>query len=146
MPPQPLDLTLANEIVAGALGLARAGRMPPLAVVVVDLNGEAKAMQREDRASMYALEIARGKAWGCVANKAPGGRLAERARQNPNFMLNLAATAEGKFLPQRGGVLIRTEGGVLLGAVGASGGSGAEDEEVCIQGIKRAGLVPGSDW
>ena len=33
--------------------------------------------------------------------------LGNRAKTNPNFFLSLAATANGKFLPQTGGVLIK---------------------------------------
>ena len=53
----------------------------------------------------------------------------------------LAATAGGKFLPQIGGVLIRDASGAILGAAGASGGTGEEDEAVCAFGIEQAGLV-----
>ncbi|MBN1239852.1 MAG: heme-binding protein, partial [Gammaproteobacteria bacterium] len=54
----------------------------------------------------------------------------------------LAATAQGKFLPQPGGVLIRDADGRILGAAGASGGTGDEDEACCIAGIEAAGFVP----
>jgi uncharacterized protein GlcG (DUF336 family) len=68
--------------------------------------------------------------------------LAARAKDNPNFFITLAATAAGKFLPQIGGVLIRDAQGNILGAAGASGGTGEEDEAVCAYGIEQAGLVP----
>jgi len=69
--------------------------------------------------------------------------LAERAKGNPNFFVSLAATAEGKFLPQTGAVLVKDADGKLLGAVGASGGTGDEDEAICIAGVEAAGLVVG---
>jgi uncharacterized protein GlcG (DUF336 family) len=68
--------------------------------------------------------------------------LAKRAKDNPNFFITLAATAQGKFLPQTGGVLIRDAAGKILGAAGASGGTGEEDEAACAYGIEKAGLVP----
>ena len=52
----------------------------------------------------------------------------------------LAATAQGKFLAQTGAVLIKSADGKILGAVGASGGTGDEDEAVCADGVKAAGL------
>jgi len=55
--------------------------------------------------------------------------------------VTLAATAGGKFLPQTGAVLIRNAAGELLGAAGASGGTGEEDEAACKYGIEQAGLV-----
>ena len=69
--------------------------------------------------------------------------LAQRAKDNPNFFVSLAATADGKFLPQTGAVLVKNAAGDLLGAVGASGGTGDEDEALCIAGIEAAGLVAG---
>ena len=69
--------------------------------------------------------------------------LAGRAKDNPNFFTTLAATAGGKFLPQTGAVLIKNAAGEILGAVGASGGTGDEDEAICIAGVEAAGLVAG---
>jgi uncharacterized protein GlcG (DUF336 family) len=46
----------------------------------------------------------------------------------------------GRFLPQSASVLIRNAEGQVLGAAGASGGSGDEDESICVAGIEAAGL------
>ena len=54
----------------------------------------------------------------------------------------LAATAQGKFLPQPGAALIRDSEGTILGAAGASGATGEEDEASCVYGIEQAGLQP----
>ena len=71
---------------------------------------------------------------------APSRVLAERARENPNFFVALAATGNGKFLPQPGAVLIRNSAGEILGAAGASGGTGDEDEAACAAGVVAAGF------
>jgi uncharacterized protein GlcG (DUF336 family) len=55
----------------------------------------------------------------------------------------LASTAQGRFLPQTGAVVIKDAAGAVLGAVGASGGTGDEDELICTAGVTAAGLVPG---
>ena len=136
-----LTLQQANRIIEGALAKAREMKLKPLGVVVLDESGHLKAAQREDAASMFRIEIATGKAWGAVAMGASSRTLAARAKDNPNFFVTLAATAGGKFLPQTGAVLIRDASGELLGAAGASGGTGEEDEAVCIHGIEHAGLV-----
>ena len=136
-----LTLQQANRIIEGALAKAREMKLKPLSVVVLDESGHLKAAQREDSASMFRIEIATGKAWGAVAMGASSRTLAARAKDNPNFFVTLAATAGGKFLPQTGAVLIRDASGELLGAAGASGGTGEEDEAVCIHGIEHAGLV-----
>ena len=136
-----LTLQQANKIIEGALARAREMKIKPLGVVVVDDSGNVKAAQREDGASMFRFDVALGKAWASVAMGASSRALSKRAKDNPNFFITLAATAQGKFLPQTGGVLIRNEAGEILGAAGASGGTGEEDEAVCVHGIEGAGLA-----
>jgi len=135
-----LTLEQANRIVTEAIKAARSMKIPPVTVVVLDGSGHLKAMQREDGASMFRFEVARGKAWGAVGMGAASRVLADRAKENPNFFVALAATGEGKFLPQPGAVLIRDGDGNILGAAGASGGTGDEDEALCAQGVSNAGL------
>ena len=139
----PLTLEQANKIIAAAIAAARTMRIPPVAVVVLDSSGHLKAMQREDGASMFRFDVATGKAWGAVGMGAASRVLAERARENPNFFTTLAAAADGKFLPQPGAVLILNDAKEIIGAAGASGGTGDEDEEICAQGVRHAGLTPG---
>lgn len=140
--PARLSLEQANMIVTKAIERARELDYRPLSIVVLDDSGNLKAMQREDGASMFRFDVATGKAWASVAMGASSRALAERARDNPNFFITLAATADGKFLPQTGGVLIRNADGDILGAAGASGAAGEEDEAAVIYGIEQAGLVP----
>jgi len=136
----PIDLARANRIVTAALEAARAAGHKPMAVVVLDEGGHLKAAQREDGASMFLVDIATGKAWSAIGMVASSRDLAERAKGNPNFFVTLASTAHGRFLPQTGAVLIRDEAGNVIGAVGASGGSGDEDEAICIAGLRAAGF------
>jgi len=135
-----LTLKQANVILDKAIEKAREMKISPLCVVVLDESGYVKASQREDGASMFRFDVALGKAWASVAMGASSRALGNRAKGNPNFFLSLASTAEGKFLPQTGGVLIRNANGNIIGAAGASGGTGEEDEEACIFGIEQAGL------
>jgi len=137
-----LTLKQANAIIDEALVKAREMKIKPLAVVVLDESGNVKAAQREDGASMFRFDVAKGKAWAAVAMGASSRALAKRAKDNPNFFITLAATAQGRFLPQTGGVLIKGANGEVLGAAGASGGTGEEDEAVCVHGIEKSGLVP----
>lgn len=136
----PITLAQANQIIAAALAKSHEKRFQPMAVVVLDDSGNLRAAQREDGASMFRIDVATGKAWGAVGMGASSRTLSERAKANPNFFITLAATAHGRFLPQPGAVLIKDAAGTLLGAVGASGGSGDEDELICIAGVTAAGL------
>ena len=138
-----LELAVANALLGGALAASRAAGYRPMAVVVVDDAGNLKAVQREDGASMLRVDIAHGKAFACVAMGASSRQLAERARDNPQFFGSLAATAHGRFRAQTGAVLVKDAGGQVLGAIGASGGTGDQDEEICIAGVRAAGLAHG---
>lgn len=138
-----LTLSQANKIVEAALAKARQMKIKPLAVAVLDSSGHLKSLQREDEASMFRVDVAMGKAWAAVGMGASSRTLLARAKENPQFYGALAATAQGKFLPQTGAVLIKDAAGNILGAAGASGGTGDEDEAACIAGIEAAGLVAG---
>lgn len=136
-----LTLTQATSIIENTLAKAGELGLPPLAVVVLDAAGHLVAAQRQDGASMFRFDIALGKAWGAVAMGASSRELARRARENPNFYLTLASTAQGRFLPQPGAALVRDHDGAILGAVGASGATGDEDEACCVHGILAVGLA-----
>ena len=138
-----LTLANANAIIAGALAAARDAGHRPMAIVVLDDSGHLRAAQREDRASMFRVDIATGKAWAAVGMGVSSRVLAERAAGNPNFFVALASTADGRFLAQAGAVTIVGNDGIVFGAVGASGGTGDEDEAICIAGVVAAGFGHG---
>jgi uncharacterized protein GlcG (DUF336 family) len=142
--PMPsLTLAQANQILAAAVANARSSGYKPMGIAVLDDAGNLKAFASEDGASMFRFDIARGTAWAAVGMGASSRVLAQRAKDNPNFFVALASTAGGKFLPQPGAVLIKDAQGAILGAVGASGGTGDEDEAICMAGVAAAGLVSG---
>lgn len=138
-----LTLAQANQIIAGALAHSKQAGYQPMGVAVLDASGNLKAFASEDGASMFRFDIARAKAWGAVGMGVSSRVLGERAKGNPNFFVSLSATSDGRFLPQTGAVLIKDAAGQTLGAVGASGGSGDEDEAICMAGVVAAGLVCG---
>ncbi len=138
-----LTLAQANLIISGALAQSKTSGYKPMGIAVLDDSGHLKAFAREDGASMFRFDVAQAKAWGAVGMGASSRVLGQRAKDNPNFFVSLAATSAGKFLPQTGAVLIKDADGNVLGAVGASGGTGDEDEAICMAGVVAAGLVSG---
>jgi uncharacterized protein GlcG (DUF336 family) len=138
-----LTLDQANRIIAAALQRATEAGYKPMAVVVLDEGGHVKSAQRQDGASMFRVDIATGKAWASVAMGAASRVLTQRAKDLPAFFGALASTGKGRFIPQTGAVLIADAAGNVLGAAGASGGTGDEDEEICIAGVRAAGLQAG---
>lgn len=140
---QTLTLQQASQILTAALAKSKEMGYQPMGIAVLDGAGHLKAFVSEDGASMFRFDIARAKAWGAVGMGVSSRTLAERAKGNPNFFVSLAATADGKFLPQTGAVVIKDADGKVIGAVGASGGTGDEDELICIAGVEAAGLKAG---
>jgi uncharacterized protein GlcG (DUF336 family) len=138
-----LTLAQATQIITAALAHSKHSGYKPMGIAVLDESGNLKAFAREDGASMFRFDVAQAKAWGAVGMGASSRVLGERARDNPNFFVSLAATSQGKFLPQTGAVLIKDGQGHVIGAVGASGGTGDEDEAICMAGVLAAGLAHG---
>jgi uncharacterized protein GlcG (DUF336 family) len=66
--------------------------------------------------------------------------LTQRAKDLPAFFGAVAAVAQQKFIPQTGAVLITDAEGQVIGAAGASGGTGDEDAQIVIAGIAASGL------
>lgn len=138
-----LSLDQAQTIITAALATSKELGHQPMGIAVLDASGNLKAFASEDGASMFRFDIARAKAWGAVGMGVSSRTLGERAKGNPNFFVSLAATSDGRFLPQTGAVVIKDAQGQVIGAVGASGGTGDEDELICIAGVAAAGLVSG---
>lgn len=135
-----LTLQQAQSIITGALAAAREHGFAPMGVVVIDAAAQVVASAREDGASALRLDIALGKSGGAVGMGVNSRVLTERAKTLPAFFGAVASTAQQKFIPQTGAVLITDADGTVIGAAGASGGTGDEDEQIVIAGIAAAGL------
>lgn len=136
----PLTLQQAHSVINAALAEARIQGYKPMGVVVVDAAGQVKALAREDGATALRLDIATGKACAALGMGVSSRLLTQRAKDLPAFFISLASVSSQKFVPQTGAVLIKNAEGEIIGAAGASGGTGDEDEAICIAGISAAGL------
>jgi uncharacterized protein GlcG (DUF336 family) len=135
-----LTLLQAQGIVNGAISAARANGFRPMGIVVIDASAQVKATAREDGASALRLDIALGKAAAAVGMGVNSRGLVQRAKDFPAFFTAIASVGEQKFVPQVGAVLILDADGNVLGAAGASGGTGDEDEQIVLAGIAACGL------
>jgi uncharacterized protein GlcG (DUF336 family) len=138
-----LTLQQAQRLIGAALAEARAQNYKPMGVVVVDAAGQVKALAREDGASALRLDIATGKACAALGMGVSSRVLTQRAKDLPAFFISLASVSSQKFVPQTGAVLVKDAAGEIIGAAGASGGTGDEDEAICIAGIAAACLSHG---
>jgi glc operon protein GlcG len=117
-----LDLIAAGEADASRQGLN-------LAFAVVDQGGHLVALHRMDGAPWIAPEVAIGKAWTAAAYQAPSAAQGEKMKELHAFSSAISAATHGRFTPQIGGLPI-TDGDTVIGAMGASGGTGQQDEDV----------------
>ena len=136
-----LTLAQARCLIEGALTAARQHGFKPMGVVVVDAAAQVVASVREDGASALRLDIALGKAAAAAGMGVNSRTLTQRAKDLPAFFNALAAASQQKFIAQTGAVLIVDAAGAVIGAAGASGGTGDEDEQIVIAGIAAAGLA-----
>jgi len=135
-----LTLDQASTIVDAALRKGRETGCAPLTVAVLDAGGHLVAFKREDGSGIMRFDIAFGKAWGSLGMGFPSRTLGERAEKYPAFFQMLAAVSHGRLVPAAGGVLIRGDGGNIIGAVGISGDNSDKDELCAVAGITAAGL------
>lgn len=135
-----LTLAAAQTIITAALAEARSRNGRPLAVVVLDAGGHPVAFARGDGASLFRHDIARAKAMGALGMGDDTRVLAERAKGNPVFFQSVSVAVGGNIAFSPGGVLIRHEGGAIIGAVGISGDTGECDEDCALAGLRAAGF------
>ena len=136
-----VTLAAARTIVDATLSKGREMGLAPLTVVVLDAAGQLKAALREDGASLARVEIAWGKANGCLAMGFGARELARRAQSMGPFMNALSDLTGGRAVPVPGGVLVKDGAGAVLGAVGVSGDLSDKDETCAVAGIRAAGLL-----
>ncbi|MEN9586601.1 MAG: hypothetical protein RIT15_176 [Pseudomonadota bacterium] len=138
-----LTLAKANEIITAALAHSKTLGYSPMGVAIVDTAGQLKAYAREEGATALRFDIALGKASASIGMSCNSRALAERTKTVPVFLGAIASVSNLPFIPQTGAVLIKDASGAIIGAVGASGGTGDEDEAICMAGVIAAGLAHG---
>lgn len=131
-----LTLGEAEVILAGAKAkvLELGAKM---SISVVDPRGDLITMMRTDGASWRTPPISRAKAVAASCFGRASGELTENALA-PVFR-GLMAMEGGHMIPGQGALPVFKDG-VLVGAVGGSGGTAQEDEDAALAGIQAAGL------
>ena len=111
----------------------------PMSFAAMDPAGHLVALVRMDGAPWISADVAQGKAWTAAAYGAPSAAQKAKMEPMPNFASAVTAMTQGRFTPQTGAVPVYRDG-QLLGAVGASGGTGDQDEQVCRTAVESAGF------
>jgi len=135
-----LTLDQALEI----LGHARRHRSKltkkPVAYAIVDAGGHSLAVAREEKAGFLRAQLALNKAWGCLAMGFPSRTLRDQVQGWESWFAGINGAAGGRLMPVLGGVEIRGREGEVIGAMGIAGAAGAEDEEIAVVAIEKAGF------
>jgi uncharacterized protein GlcG (DUF336 family) len=121
----------AAQIVAAAVAEAKKSpRNWKLAIAVVDTSGDLVYAYKMDQTQLGSMTIAQGKA-----------RTAARFRRPSAVFFNVMQTPAGAYIAtldpsivaSAGGIPL-IEGGKLIGAIGCSGATGAQDDVACKAG------------
>ena len=128
-----MSVTLAEAEQIIQVGKAKAQEMGiRVSIAVLDPRGDLVAQVRMDGARWFTTEVSRGKAFASASFGRPSGELEERA-DRPVFR-SIVLMQGGHLVPSQGAVPIR-RGEEVVGAVGVSGGTGQQDEEIAQAGI-----------
>jgi len=120
-----LSLELALSLLARVREEAEA-RDLSLAAAVVDSGGDVLASQRMDGAALGAMQLAVGKAFTAVSWATPSGEFGRSTQPGgDDWGWN---TTDSRIVVYAGGIPLLVDG-ELVGAIGASGGTGSEDEQ-----------------
>lgn len=108
---------------------------------MLDPGGHLIAFGRQDGASTLRPQLASGKASGALALGISSRKIADMAAERPAFVASLGPIAAGGIIPAAGGVIVVTETGEPMGAVGITGDTSDNDEACALAGIVAAGLT-----
>ncbi len=128
---ESLSLLTAARAAADAAGV-------PMTFAVMDPGGHLLSLHRMDGAPWVTADVAQGKAWTSAAYGVPSAAQKEKMTAMPVFSTAITAMTHGRFTPQTGAVPVYRDG-VLLGGLGASGGTGDQDEAACVAAVQAAG-------
>lgn len=132
-----LTLAEARQLIDSALRYAEDQRLA-MAVAVVDAGGHPIAMAKLDTASIIAAESVLQKARAAAWFNRPTASAVETGLQWPHVYLSFTIAAQGAITLSKGGFPILRDGR-MVGAIGAAGGTGAQDEEVARAALRAHG-------
>ncbi|MGI8536317.1 MAG: GlcG/HbpS family heme-binding protein [Mycobacteriales bacterium] len=110
----------------------------PMTFAVMDPGGHLLALHRMDGAPWITSDVAQGKAWTAAAYGVPSSAQKEKMTPMPVFATAITTMTHGRFTPQTGAVPVYRDG-ALVGGLGASGGTGDQDEAACTSAVQTVG-------
>ena len=137
--PVGVDAATAKKMVAAAEAAAMAANAP-IAIAVVDGNGDLVAFERMDGASARAVTSSQGKARAALLLGVPTKEAQDSIAAGKPISVTLTAPPAGawELTIGQGGLPILKDGKVVA-AMGCGGSAPANDEKFCQAGINAMG-------
>lgn len=120
---------IMDAIVAHALAVQKAA-----VIAVADAHGELIAFARMDGAPLSSVAVAANKAWTAARERKPTKEIGEKIR-HPEKGFDIAFYGDPRFCGWGGGIPLWRNGQVV-GAIGVSGLSSAEDIALAKVGVE----------
>ena len=124
-----IDLAAAKKVAAAAEDAAKKVSSQPDVIAIVDTHGALVYFERMDDAQIGSIKVALSKARSAALFRRPTKAFADRVAQGGIALLGLRGA-----VPTPGGQPLVSNGKVI-GAIGASGGTGEEDDKVAAAGV-----------
>ena len=133
-----IDITKCNLIIDAAQGRAKQLGIA-VSIAVLDAGGNLKAFSRMDRSWLGSIDVAMKKARTSVLFEMETDQLWQFC--NPTGPAHgMEMTNEG-LVTFAGGVPIKNNDGVLIGAIGVSGGMVDQDADIALAGHAALGEI-----
>ena len=132
-----LTLGAARAIIAAVQAEARALQVA-MSCAVVDAGDQLVAFERMDAADLVGITLARDKAFTALVNRMPTGDLPPITQPGTEFF-GYHTVAGGRTIIFAGGMPLEADG-VLVGAVGVSGGDSVQDQAAVEAGVRAFGV------
>jgi uncharacterized protein GlcG (DUF336 family) len=129
-----LDVSDAMDALDAMVKAAPQQSQSPMAMAVVDANGDLMGFMRMDGTPPHSMRFATGKAYTAARMRTDVSDFAELLKSRGGTVANLG---DPRLISARGGgVVIAAPGdGGILGGIGVSGGTFEEDEAVARRGL-----------
>ena len=128
-----VSLELAKKLMDQVEAYARSKGMACV-IAVDDAHGNPVAVHVMENAFLVSYQVATQKAYTAVAVKMSTMELSRMVQPGGTFY-GLEAMHDGKIVAFGGGVPLKIEG-TIVGGLGISGGTGEEDNDVAVYGLK----------
>ncbi len=132
-----LTLAAARAIVAAAQAVGRELGVA-MSCAVVDSGDQLVCFERMDGADLVGITLARDKAFTALVNRMPTADLAPIVQPGAEFY-GYPSVAGGRTIVFAGGLPLERDG-VLVGAVGVSGGDAAQDQRAVEAAVRAFGV------